>query len=106
MDLMKAICTYKFIAALLIGCIFLCACENNEAEVKRINNRKDLSQEEAKNVVINYTLGGKIKTVLKAPLMLRVQDTTVYIEFPKTLQADFYNEFGKAESKLNAKYGK
>ena len=29
-----------------------------------------------------------------------------YYEFPKTLQADFYNEAGIAESKLTALYAK
>lgn len=93
-------------AAFLTGCIFLCACENNEAVVNSLNKKRNLSVEEAKNVVINYTLGGKIKTVLKAPLMLRVQDTIVYVEFPRTLVADFYNEKGVAESKMTSQYGK
>ena len=98
---------YKLIsAAFLTGCIFLCACENNETVVNNLNKRKNLSVEEAHNVVINYTLGGKIKTILKAPLMLRVQDTVVYVEFPRTLTSDFYNENGAAESKLKAQYGK
>lgn len=93
-------------AAFLTGCIFLYACENNEAVVNNLNKKKSLSVEEAHNVVINYTLGGRIKTILKAPLMLRVQDTTVYVEFPRTLTSDFYNENGAPESKLKAQYGK
>lgn len=93
-------------AALITGCIFLCSCENDEAAVNNLSKKRSLSVEEARNVVINYTLGGKIKTVLKSPLMLRVQDTIVYIEFPKTLSADFYNDKGMVESKLTALYGK
>lgn len=38
--------------------------------------------------------------------MLRVQDTVAYIEFPKTLAVDFYNEAGIAESKLTALYAR
>jgi LPS export ABC transporter protein LptC len=96
----------KIFAALLSGCFFLSACENDEDVVNNINKKKSLSVEEARNVVINYTLGGKIKTILKSPLMLRVQDTVVYIEFPKTLVANFYNDKGVADSKLTALYGK
>lgn len=95
---------YLFIAA-LSGC-FLFSCENNEATVNQLTKKGNLSVEEAKNVVINYTLAGRIKTILKSPLMLRVQDTIVYVEFPRTLAADFYNENGVAESKLTALYGK
>ena len=92
-------------AALFTGCIFLSACENDEGVVNSLTTRK-LNVEEGKNVVINYTLGGKIKTILRSPRMLRVQDTTVYVEFPNTLTADFYDENGIAESKLTAQYGK
>lgn len=92
-------------AAFLSGCIFLSACENDEAEVNNLYSKK-LGIEEAVNVKLNYTAGGKIKVVLTAPLMLRVQDTIPYYEFPKTLEAFFYNEEGIAESKLNALYAK
>jgi len=97
---------FKFAAALIWGCIFLSSCENDVTAVNNLSKKRSLSVEEARNVVINYTLGGKIKTVLKSPLMLRVQDTIVYIEFPKTLAADFYNDKGIVESKLTALYGK
>src|SRR5437868_5971069 len=91
--------------ALLQGCIFLCACENDEKEVNDLYSKK-LGIEEAVNVKLNYTTGGKIKAILTAPLMLRVQDTIPYYEFPKTLEAYFYNEQAVAESKLTAFYAK
>jgi LPS export ABC transporter protein LptC len=92
-------------AAFILGCIFLCSCENDEKEVDKLYSKK-LGIEEATNVKLNYTIGGRIKTILTAPLMLRVQDTMPYYEFPKTLHADFYNESGIAESKLTAMYAK
>jgi len=94
-----------FFAAFLTGCIFLCGCENDETQVNKLYAKK-LGVEEATNVKLNYTIGGKIKTILTAPLMLRVQDIVPYYEFPKTLHADFYNEMGVAESKLTALYAK
>jgi LPS export ABC transporter protein LptC len=93
------------IAAILQGCIFLCGCENDEKDVKNLYSKK-LGIEEATIVKLNYTTAGKIKAILTAPLMLRVQDTMPYYEFPKTLQADFYNEEGLKESKLTALYAK
>lgn len=89
---------------LLMVCL-LTACENDPEKVRNLSS-KELGIEEGKDVVLNYTVGGKIKSVLKAPLMLRVEDTVSYIEFPKTLFALFYNDEGVAESKLTAGFGR
>ena len=103
---MRSATIYKILfAAFLPGCIFLCGCENDEKEISNLYSKK-LGIEEASDVKLNYTTGGKIKAILTAPLMLRVQDTMPYYEFPKTLHADFYNEAGIAESKLTALYAK
>jgi len=93
------------LAAFLPGCIFLCSCENDEAEVNNLYAKK-LGVEEAKDIKLNYTTAGKTKAILTAPQMLRVQDSVPYYEFPKSLQTDFYNETGVVESKLSARYAK
>ncbi|MEO6670837.1 MAG: LPS export ABC transporter periplasmic protein LptC [Ferruginibacter sp.] len=104
--MMKKISLIKITtAAFLSGCIFLSACENDEKVVNSLN-KKITGIEEAKQVVINYTLGGKTKSVLTSPLMLNVNDTVPYVEFPNTLHADFYNEEGVIESVLTARYAK
>ena len=103
---MQLIIGYKKIAAALIsGCIFLSACENKEQELKDLYSKK-LGIEEARNVDINYTLGGKAKAKLLAPVMLRVQDTMPYVEFPRNLHVDFYNDTAGVDSRLDAHYGK
>ena len=98
---------YKIIiAALVSGCFFLLSCENNPQTVDQLNSKR-LGVEEAKNVDINYTLGGRAKAKLRSPLMYRVQDTLPYVEFPKTLHVDFYNDSTAAvDSRLDALYGK
>lgn len=93
------------VTGLILFCSVLLACENDPGEVKILTSKK-LGVEEGKDITLNYTMGGKVKTVLTAPVMLRVQDSAQYIEFPNTLKAIFYNEEGIAESKLTAKYGK
>ena len=90
---------------LVIGSFTLQSCENNANEVNDMN-RKKLGIEEAKNIAVNFTLGGKTKAILTAPLMLRVQDSVPYIEFPNTLHVDFYSELGIKESKLDARYSR
>ncbi|WP_462252330.1 LPS export ABC transporter periplasmic protein LptC [Ferruginibacter sp.] len=98
-------CYKKISAALLSGCIFLSACENSNKDIDDLTKKK-LGIEEAVKVNINYTLGGKAKAILTAPLMLRVQDTMPYVEFPKKIHVDFYNDSTKIESILDAKYAK
>ncbi|MEO6489947.1 MAG: LPS export ABC transporter periplasmic protein LptC [Ferruginibacter sp.] len=95
----------KFTAALISGCIFFTGCENSENEINQLYKKK-LGIEEARDIKLNYTTNGRTKSILTAPLMLRVQDTMPYYEFPKSLQADFYNDSGKVESKLTALYAK
>jgi LPS export ABC transporter protein LptC len=95
----------KCSAAFLAGGIFLCACENSTKEIDELTKKK-LGVEEAVKVSINYTLGGKTKAILQSPLMLRVQDTLPYVEFPKKIHVDFYNDSTKVESILDAKYAK
>lgn len=103
---MKYSSVYNLIkTAFLACCVFLCACENDEQEVNNLFKRK-VGREEAKEVVITFTTGGKTKAILTAPLMYRVEDTVSYVEFPKTLEVNFYNEEGIADSKLTALYAR
>ena len=83
----------------------LISCGNSEKELNEYNS-KSLGVEEIKNADINYTLGGNAKAKLQSPLMLRVQDVSPYIEFPKKLHVDFFSENGTLDSRLDALYGK
>lgn len=93
-------------AATVSLALLLVSCENSDKELKGMNS-KNLGVEEVRQVDINYTLGGKTKAKLLSPLMLRVQDNMKpYVEFPKKLHVDFYNDSGKIDSRLDALYGK
>jgi LPS export ABC transporter protein LptC len=97
---------YKyFAAAFLLGCFFLSSCENDEKEIKKLS-AKTFGVEEAKDVKVNYTIGGHVKAILSSTLMLRVQDTVPYVEFPKDIHVDFYNDSQKVESVMTAHYAK
>lgn len=93
------------LATFFLLLVLLPGCENDPAVVKNLTS-KNLGVEEAVNVDINYTLGGKARAKLLSPKMLRVQDTVPYVEFPNTLHVDFYNDTGKRESYMDARYGK
>jgi LPS export ABC transporter protein LptC len=99
---MRKLLPYLFIVSL----IYLSACENDEGDIANLGAKK-IGVEEAKEVVLTFTSSGRTKAILTAPIMLRVQDTVAYIEFPKTLKVDFYNDStGLVESTLTALYGR
>ncbi|HMI79973.1 MAG TPA: LPS export ABC transporter periplasmic protein LptC [Ferruginibacter sp.] len=104
LDIANRINAFPSIVFLFFLSVLLSSC-NTDKEISQFNS-KSLGIEEIKNADINYTLGGKAKAKLRSPLMLRVQETTPYVEFPKTLHVDFFNENGEVESRLDARYGK
>jgi LPS export ABC transporter protein LptC len=99
---------YYFIAAaLLMGCFFVfTSCENDEAEVNSLFSKK-VAVEEAKNVESYLSQSGTVKAKLTSPYMLRVQvPDSPYLEFPRTMHVDFYNDSTKIESTVDARYAK
>jgi hypothetical protein len=87
--------TLLYRAAFIVGCFFVASCENTQAEID------DLT----KGVESYLSQDGSMRAKLTSPLMYRVVDSG-YVEFPKTLHVDFYNDSLKVESWLDARYGK
>lgn len=97
--------TYLKRAAIIIGCFFIWACEN-DMNVVRDLGRKKPGIEEGKKIEILVSTDGKMRARLQAPLLLRYQgDSANKAVFPNTLHVDFFNDSLKIESQLNAKYG-
>lgn len=92
-------------AAFITGCCLLYSCENDTKEVEDYT-KKVVMQEEIKTVELFMSQNGKMKAILKAPLMLRVYADTVYVEFPKKMHVDFYNDSTEIETTLDCLYGK
>ena len=94
---------------LVITIIALYSCENSEQEINAFG-KKSIQKDQATKVESYLSQGGKVKAKLTAPIMLRVMSQynvdTPYVEFPKTLHVDFFNDQKIIESKLDAKYGK
>ena len=87
-------------------CFFVASCENSQEDLQKFSGDKTIAVEEAKEVKIIYTLGEKTSARLTAPLMLRHQTSTPYLEFTKGVHADFFDDSLKVESKLDAHYAK
>ena len=96
---------YISAAALLLSCCFVWSCENSQQDIDALN-KKVVEREDASEVQSYISQAGLMKAKLTAPLMHRYIDDTVYVEFPNKLHVDFYDDSGKVETKLDAKYGK
>ena len=97
--------SFFFAATLIISCCFVSSCENTQEEINRFTSTK-VMQEEATGIVSYISQEGKMKAKLTAPLMLRVMADTQYVEFPRSLHVDFYDDSTKIETWLDSKYGK
>ena len=104
---MKALKFHTFLlpAAFIMICGFLVSCENSLDEINKITAKK-IGVETAKGVTIIYTIGSKTKSRITAPLMLRHQEAVPYIEFTKTIHADFFDDSLRVESTMDAHYAK
>lgn len=94
----------QLITAALLGCFFLCACENKMEDVDKLT-RKETGVEVGKNIESYLSNGGVLRARLTAPRMLRYQTQIPRVEFTQTLHVDFYDSLKRVESQLFAKYG-
>ena len=97
--------SFFYAAALFLSCCFVSSCENTQEDINRFNSTK-VMQEEATGIVSYISQQGKMKAKLTAPLLLRVMADTQYVEFPRSLHVDFYDDSTKIETWLDSKYGK
>ena len=95
----------KKAASLLGCCFFLWACENDMKDIKALTDKRT-SVEEGIDIESYLSQEAKVKARLTAPLMKRFQTDSPYVEFPRTLHVDFYDDSLKVESQLNAHYGR
>ena len=92
-------------ATVSISCFFIIGCENSDEQIRALTSRR-VGVEEAKQVIIDYSVAGKAKAKLSAPLMLHYQDTLPYFEFTKSIHADFFDSNMVIESKMDAHYAR
>lgn len=93
------------ILALLVLVTLFTSCENSVEELKALSDKR-IAVEEAFNIESYLSQGGKMRARLTAPVMNRYQTDSPYIEFPKKLHVDFYNDSLVIESQLDALYGR
>src|SRR5687767_9462033 len=89
-----------FMAAFITSCLFV-ACENDIKEVDELL-RKQTGVEEATDITSYMSQQGLIKAKLRAPYMLRYQSDSPYVEFPRTMHVDIFDDSTKIESTVDA----
>ena len=94
-----------FKTALVLGCFFVSSCENSLEDINKVTSKR-IGVETAKGVTIIYSIGEQTKSKITAPLMLRHEDVIPYIEFTKTIHADFFDDSLHVESTMDAHYAK
>lgn len=67
---------------------------------------KKTAVEEGTTIESYLSQQAKVKARLTAPYMKRYQIDSPYVEFPKSLHVDFYDDSLRIESQLNARYGR
>ena len=92
-------------AAFFIGCFFIFGCENDPKVIAEWTGNKAMI-EEADSIETYMSQGSMMKAKLWAPYMIRYQSDTLYVEFPRSLDVNFFDSSGKVESHLDSKYGK
>jgi len=98
--------SYFFKLAAFIGsCFFISSCENDLQEVDA-QFRKKIAVEEAFQVESYMSQEGKVKAKLTAPYMKRYLADSPYLEFPRSLHVDFFNDTLVVESTLDARYAR
>jgi LPS export ABC transporter protein LptC len=90
---------------LLLNALLICSCENNEKDLPAFRKKKP-SIGEGRDIVSYLSENSVIKAKLTAPYMLRNEGDTPFVEFPKSLHVDFYNDSLQVESLMDALYGK
>lgn len=96
----------SFLKFLLVSFLFgLVSCENDPAEIESYT-KESKEIEEARDIKANFSQAGKMKAILKAPIMYRVKADTVYTEFPDSVHVTFYNESGAIENVVSANYAR
>lgn len=95
----------KISAALVTGCFFLSGCENDPKVLQELSEKKIMT-EEARDIESYMSQQGQMRAKLTSPFMVRYITDTIYVEFPKTLHVDFYDDSTLVETRLDALYGK
>jgi LPS export ABC transporter protein LptC len=91
---------YFFIFSFLIS-----SCHTDIQTINQVTTDKNAPSETMKDAEIIYSDSGKVKMKLTGPELNRFNSEKPYVEFPKGVNALFYDDSLKINSTLKADYG-
>jgi LPS export ABC transporter protein LptC len=94
----------RFLIILTVG--LLCySCKNDLETTKKEKNNLGARTEIGKNIEVNYSERGIKTAILRAPTMVKQEDTANKTYFPDGLKLDMFDSLGMPSSTLTARYG-
>ncbi len=93
-------------AYVFIFLMFSFSCTNKTEEIKKAEELKIKKEESGREIEILITKKGNANIKITAPKVIRNYEAKPYNEFPEGMHLFVYNNDGKIESTLTAKYGK
>jgi hypothetical protein len=88
-----------FLASLISGC------ENDIEKVKLLSSRQAEPLESATDIRMLYSDSGKVQVEVLAKELNHYETERAYIEMPKGLKANFFDDSMRVKSRLTADYG-
>lgn len=96
----------RFIAAIIFSnVVIITSCENDIEKVKLLSDHKVPPVETATGIRILYSDSAKVQVEITARELNRYETENPYIEMPRGLVANFFDDSMNVKSKLTADYG-
>ncbi|MHB1920735.1 MAG: LPS export ABC transporter periplasmic protein LptC [Chitinophagaceae bacterium] len=92
------------VSAFLLFLLLVSGCENDIRQVRAMT-KGNVGVEEAQTILSYYSVAGKVKARMTAPVLYRYLKNPPYVKFPEGLRVDFFNDSLQVQSVLTAKKG-
>lgn len=88
-----------------IGVVFLFSCENDIKHTAKEKNKLGARVDVGSNIEVYYSEKGIQTALLKAPVMMKQEDSQFKTMFPKGIHLQMFDSVGQLASTMTAKYG-
>jgi len=95
-----------YLSILAVTAGMFCSCENSVEEINKVQISESYPEETTIDVELTYSDSGKVRAILKAPLLERYLTTRQFTELRKGVDIEFFNSEGVSETHLTANYAR